>query len=412
MKALFITILVVLSAQVWSSPLVIENATVWVSPSEKYENASVVINDGKLVGINSPAPKNAKRINASGKVITAGFINSASRTGTTEVGAVDNTNESVHSKTRDIFSSFVSADGVDRNSVWFPILRKTGVTSFITAPSHGLISGQGGWVRSSAQSPIMVRSAVMRARLGNGALGKNYGSRAMAALKLRTTFKDATFYLRNQSAFNKGQTRQLAASPADLQALKPVLDGRVPLIITAHRQSDIETAIAIGDEFGIRIAIEGGNEAWKVAELLAQKKVPVILDPGQNLPRSFERRLVRDDNAAFLAAKGVTVIISNLGDYPFNGPLRQLAGIAVANGLPWEKALEAITTAPANFFGKKTMGTLSKGAPANLVVWSGDPFEMSTQVLHVVIDGRIESLISRHDLLFERYRNIEKLPYK
>src|SRR5690606_27025695 len=142
----------------------------------------------------------------------------------------------------------------------------------------------------------------------------------------------------------------------------------------------------------LRIAIAGGAEAWRVAAQLAAAKVPVILDPTANLPSDLGALDVRDDSAAILARAGVPVAISTLGDVQAARTLRQLAGVAVAHGLPWDKALDAITSVPAQLYGARDRGALERGAAADLVVWSGDPLELASQPEVVIIGGVVQSL--------------------
>ncbi|HUH05725.1 MAG TPA: amidohydrolase family protein, partial [Kofleriaceae bacterium] len=143
-----------------------------------------------------------------------------------------------------------------------------------------------------------------------------------------------------------------------------------------------------------------------VARELAAARVPVILDPMDNLPGSFDTLQVRDDNARLLAEAGVLIALSTLGDGPNARNLRQRAGDAIANGLPREAALAAVTSNPGQIFGMRGQGTIARGQLADLVVWSGDPFEHSTRVEHVFIGGARQSLVTRQKRLLERYRTL------
>jgi imidazolonepropionase-like amidohydrolase len=188
-----------------------------------------------------------------------------------------------------------------------------------------------------------------------------------------------------------------------------VLDARVPFIVAANAEVDIRAALAIAAEKKLSIAIAGGGEAWRLAKELAAAKVPVIIDPSDNIPRDLGALDVRDDNAALLAKAGVTVALSTLGRPSDVRTLRQMAGLAVANGLPWDKGLAAITTAPAQIYGAVDQrGTLDRGAAGDLVVWSGDPLELTTRAEVVIIGGTVQSLETHQTRLRERYRNLPK----
>ena len=199
----------------------------------------------------------------------------------------------------------------------------------------------------------------------------------------------------------------MAAERLDLEALIPVLRGKVPLVIAAERESDIRAALRLAHELKLRIVIEGGTEAWRVAAALAKAKVPVLINPAFNLPRSFDRLQVRDDAAQRLVAAGVEVGITTLGDATQARTIRQLAGLAVANGLSWDDALAALTTVPARAFGVTDRGELKQGLAADLVVWSGDPLELSTRAEVVMIGGVEQSLVTHQTKLLARYRKLD-----
>ena len=182
----------------------------------------------------------------------------------------------------------------------------------------------------------------------------------------------------------------------------------MPLVISADAEADIRTALAIAAERRLRIAIARGAEAWRVAKQLAAAKVPVIVDPTANLPLDLGALDVRDDSAAILARAGVPVAISNIGDVQQVRTLRQLAGIAVAHGLPWDRALDAITSVPAQLYGAAGRGVIERGGVADLVVWSGDPLEIASRPEVVIIGGVVQSLATHQTRLRDRYRTMPK----
>jgi imidazolonepropionase-like amidohydrolase len=149
-------------------------------------------------------------------------------------------------------------------------------------------------------------------------------------------------------------------------------------------------------------------EAWRLAKELAAAKVTVLIDPTDNLPGNLAAVDARDDNAALLAQAGVAVGISTLGNASAARTIRHLAGVAVANGLPWDKGLAAITTVPAQLYGTPARGTLEKGNVADVVVWSGDPLELTTRVEAVIIGGVAQSLETHQTRLRDRYRTLPR----
>lgn len=392
--------------------IVIRNATLHTEPGTAIRDATLVIRNGVVlrVGKGVAVPAGARVIDGTGKVVTAGLVEANTRLGLVEVDQEFNTREGAFGSGKSddaIHAAYRVVDGYNPSSVAIPVARAQGITSAIATPRGGLISGTSGWFalidrpgNATVRAPL-----AMYASLGEDALKSAEGSRGLALVRLREVLDDARQYNRQKRNYERNRSRGFAAGRLDLEALVPVVQGRIPLLIRANRASDIRAAIALGKEFGIRIAIAGGVEAWMVADALAAARASVIVNPGRNLPSSFDRIHVRDDNAAVLANAGVDVIISTLDSAWSAGGLRQLAGIAVARGMTHEQALAAVTTAPARLFGV-ARGVLKPGAVADVVVWSGDPFELSTRAEHVIVGGAEQSTQSRQDLLFERYRTM------
>jgi len=393
--------------------LAIVNARVYTEPGTVIEQATIVVRDGRVraVGPNVPVPAGARSIDATGKVVTAGFIDASTRIGLVEVELEQTTVDgSFPGAGADVVhAAFHAIDGYNPRSVAIPVTRAGGVTSVVTAPQGGLVSGTGAWVQlvdeNTAAEPILMPAMAMYVNLGEAAMSSVGGSRSMAVERLRELLADASEYARRRAAYERNQTRPFAAERLDLAALAPVVQGRMPLVVRAHRSSDIRAALRLARELRLRLVIEGGTEAWMLARELAAARVGVILDPTDNLPSSFDRVHVRDDAATLLAAAGVEVAVSSLGSVSNVRMLRQLAGIAAANGLSPAAALAAVTTVPARLFGLDR-GQIRAGAVADLVVWSGDPFELSTRAEHVIIAGKEQSTRSRQTLLFERYRKL------
>jgi imidazolonepropionase-like amidohydrolase len=227
--------------------------------------------------------------------------------------------------------------------------------------------------------------------------------------KLRTLLDDVKFYMQRRIDYERAATRTLTARRDDLEALIPVVEGRMLLIVEANRMDEIDAAIALARDYRLKIAISSGAEAWLCADRLAAAHVPVLVGAMNNIPSSFATLNQRQENAALLRRAGVTVVLvtnNDGGDSRFNARnIKYEAGNAVAYGMSHDDALRAITLAPAELFGvADRIGSLQAGRDANIVVWSGDPFEFSTQAEHVFIRGREVKEPSRQDLLIERYK--------
>lgn len=408
MKALAIVVLLVTPAA--ADTIAITNATIYQRGDAKLEGATIVLRDGKIaaVGVGVAAPAGATVIDGKGKVVTAGLIEASTALGLVEVELEESGNDGRFGTQPEIHAAYRSVDAYDGRSVAIPVARTGGVTSAITGPVGGLVAGQGAWVSlaDSATPVVPIRApAAMHAALGGGAIAN--GSRGHAVERLRELFDDVDNYRRNKAGFERNASRKLVAERLDLEALIPVLDGRELLAIRAEAETDIRAALAIAAERKLRIAIVGGIEAWRVAKELAAAKVAVILDPTDNLP-NLGAIDVRDDNASVLAKAGVAVAISTLGSPSAARTIRQLAGIAVAQGLPWDKALASITAVPAAIFGAKDRGSLDKGSIADVVVWSGDPLELASRAETVIIGGVVQSLETHQTKLRDRYRVLPK----
>ncbi|MBT8491763.1 MAG: amidohydrolase family protein, partial [Deltaproteobacteria bacterium] len=392
----------------------IRGAKVYTGKGAPITDATVVVRGGKIISIGKrPPPAGARVMSGTGKIITPGLVDASTTVGLVEVSQVSEANDGhFNTKSDDkIHAAYRVTDGFNARSVAIPVARSGGVTAVVTSPRGSLIAGQAALVRlTPGAASVAAAPVTMAASLGSRTLGGT-PSRGMVIERLRELLDDARTYRRVKGRYDRNQSRRLAAERLDLEALGPVVAGRLPLVIRAHRTSDLRAAIQLKKDLGIDVVIEGGTEAWLLAAELARAKIPVILDPVQNLPYNFDRIHVRPNAATLLDKAGVAIVISTLGSASNVRRLRQLAGNAVANGLPYDRAIEAITSAPARAFGiKSKVGTLERGAPADLVLWSGDPLELSTRPELIMIDGKPVPLRSRQTLLRDRYRQMPARP--
>jgi imidazolonepropionase-like amidohydrolase len=403
------------TAAAGQSVIAIEGGTVHTMTGAAIEGATVLIRDGRIVAVGTDVavPSGATRIDARGAHVTPGFIESGTQIGLVEVGAVAGTVDSELLQTpaiRDqIRAGFNIADGLNPRSEVIPVTRIEGITTAVSRPRGGLIAGQGVVIDLdgvTVESMIVKAPAGMWAGLGESAAGVAGGTRAASTMRLREVLEDARTYAERRADFDRGAAREYAASRLDLEALQPVLRREIPLIIEAHRASDIVGALRIGRDYGLRLVLAGATEGWMVAGDIARADVPVIVRVLENLPGSFERLGARYDNAALLQEAGVRVILTS-GDTHNARNLRQEAGNAVAHGLPHGAALRALTLYPALLWGLEDYGTLEAGKVANVVVWGGDPLEILAPVRHVFIRGREIPRVSRQTELRDRYMDLQ-----
>jgi imidazolonepropionase-like amidohydrolase len=294
--------------------------------------------------------------------------------------------------------------------------REGGVTSAVASPSGGLVAGQAAIVDLSGALPlseVLVKApATMIAQIEDNESAK-VGAAGEAIGQLRDLIEDTKTYMRRKTDFERAQTRPFVATRRDLEAMIPVVEGREPLTIIADEAAEIREVLNIAKDYGIKTVILGGAEAWMLADRIAAAKVPVLTGAMNNIPGSFATLGSRQENAALLRKAGVQVgIIGNAGggdEELFNvRNLRYEAGNAVAYGMSWDDALRAVTLAPAEIYGvADKVGSLKTGTEGNVVIWSGDPLELSTRAEQVFVRGKKIDAPSRQDLLAKRY---QKLP--
>ena len=412
-----------LVAMLLAAPLPVAAQTIAIVGGKVYpvsgppiESGTVLIRDGRIVavGANVAVPAGAQRIDAAGKVVTPGLVDGATRLGLEEIGAVRTTNESVARGHDRIAAAFRPWEGMNPRSVLIGPTRDAGVTSVVVMPSGGLISGQAAVLRlvNGGVSDMLLRAPIGMVANLEPTGGSDGTPRAETLTRLRELLEDTRVYRTRRSDYERAQTRELTASRIDMEALIPVLEGRLPLIVSVDRASDIETAMRLTREYGIRLIVAGGAEAWMLADRLAAAKIPVLTGAMSNIPAQFAALGRRQENAGLLAKAGVGVTLignaSSGSEEAFTARnLRYEAGNAVAYGMEWNAALRAITLTPAETFGvADRVGSLSPGKIADVVVWSGDLFEFATRAERVFVNGVESRAPSREDMLEARYKSL------
>ena len=388
-----------------------------VGPQGTLEDATIIIDGGRIAGVGSgiAVPADAEVVDAGGKIITPGLISPVGQIGLSEVGAVAGTNDAIQRGTQ-FAAGFDVSDAYNPRSIVIAISRVDGITRAGIMPRAGgsggddgpsshVLSGLGSIVHLGDSPEYFVkRGAVVVANFGETGSNVAGGSRAAAVQVLRAALDDAIDYRQNRAAYERGDWRDYSVSASDLEALIRVLDGDAAMLFNVNRASDISVVLAIAETYGIRAIVAGGSEAWMVADHLAAADVPVILDGINNLPGNFDRINARLDSADVLVEAGVTVAFGAAAQTHNARLLTQSAGLAVANGLTWDQALEAITMAPARIYGiDAIVGSIEPGKEADLVIWSGDPLELTSYPDQVYIQGTAISMESRQTLLRDRY---------
>jgi imidazolonepropionase-like amidohydrolase len=398
------------------STLAIVGGTVYPVAGPKIDNCTVLIRDGKIVALGNAlaVPPGATQIDARGKWVTPGLINASSALGLVEVTGIAETRDFSAKGQLGVSAAFVSVDGLNPASEMIPPTRAGGVTSIVVRPIGGLVAGQAAFVdlTGGPASAMVVKTPVAMVAQISSPAQADANARGEVIGMLRSLFDEVRVYDRRHTEYERAATPPLIARPRDLAALVPVLKGQEPLLIDVDRASDILRAIELAHDYGIKLILSSAAEGWKVAPMIAAAKVPVLAGSLNNIPSSFGVLGQRHDNVAILRRAGVTVVlIGDAGEEdatPINTRnITQVAGTAVAFGLPWDEALRAVTQAPAVVFGLgDRTGVLRAGYDANVVVWSGDPFEFSTRAEHVYVRGREYTTPTREDLLTQRYKKL------
>ena len=386
--------------------LLIRNANIY-SESGVSEASDILVDNHKIhaIGKNLALPEGAREIDGSGKAVTHGFFNADTQLGIVEIGAIESTVDAATINPR-ITAALNVADALNPNSMLIPHNRMLGLTHALVMPQNGtgLFAGRAAIIHLGEGDNLVKQDVAMVASLGETGQTLAGGSRAAAMALLREALDDAKDYAANRSAVDNGSRREYGLSLMDIKALVPVVKGEMPLIVTVERAADIRNVLSLAKSYKLKLILNGASEGWMVAGQIAAAKVPVIMDPIDNLPTSYESLGTRLDNVVLLHKAGVELLFTGMGWHNTHNAhsVRQSAGNAVANGLPAGAAIAALTTTPAKVFGLNT-GSLKSGSQANLVVWDGDPLEVTSQPELVIIDGREMPLSSHSTRLRDRY---------
>jgi hypothetical protein len=382
----------------------IRGATVHTASAKgTMKSADVLVRGGVIVAVGTDlAAGNATVVDARAKELTPGLFGGLTGIGLEEIAEESQTIDSTLNQKSPAWDQQWRPEldvtlAYNPRSFVVPVTRVEGVTWTVLAPNaaDSIIGGQGSAVTLDGRyDAALAGSRSLFVQMG--ALGARVagGTRAAEYMLLDQAIHEA----RTAGPIGQGALLHSAGREALNRYL---MGGRV--VFQVDRASDIQEVIASAGRNGIKAVILGGDEAWLVAKELAKANVPVILNPLNDLPNDFDRLASSLENAARLQRAGVRIAFSS-GDTPQARLTRQLAGNAVAHGLPWESALAAITSTPADIFGVgATHGRIAAGQAADLVLWSGDPLEVSSLAEQVWIAGRRIDMKSRQTELRDRY---------
>jgi imidazolonepropionase-like amidohydrolase len=405
--------------------IAIRNARIVTVSGPDIERGTVVIRDGKIeaVGANVSVPAGAQTIDGSGLSVYPGMIDAGTNMGLVEVpqgasGTVD------LSEVGDLNPNAKAITAVNPHSAHIAVTRVEGITSTLSAPTGGLISGQAALINLLGTAPkemAVVRQVALvinYPRLGGGGggfggfqqpanLAETLTANERQVEQIRKMLRDAEAYGRAQDAYAKDKSLPRPDRNVVLEPLVPYVRGQQPVIFRADREAEIRGALRFADEMKLKPIILGGNDAWKIVNLLKEKNVPVILTGVFSLPqREDDAYDSLYENAAKLQQAGVRYCISTGDAGPEVRNLAQYAGMAAAFGLSKADAVKAITLYPAQILNvADRLGSIEVGKMANLVVTDGDLLEIRTRIRYLLIDGRSVVLTSRHTELNDAFKN-------
>jgi imidazolonepropionase-like amidohydrolase len=401
-------ILVVCLSPAFAETIAITGGKIYTVSGDKIENGIVIIDKGKItaVGANVAIPNGARIINASGKHVTPGIMSSNSIFGLSESGSGRFPND--HSANGSGFTAaFDVKYALNNASLVIREGRRQGLTRAVSAPtsSGDIFSGSSAIITMDNTLDMHFADGPMFAKFDNG------GNRSISWVRIRGIFDQVKNYAQNKSRVLRGQSQDYLLSIADMEALIPVMNGNKKLALELGSEAEIRGAIALKADYGIDLILIGGQEAWKVAKELAAAKISVMIDPEQNIFDNVTIAGTTFSNAARLEAAGVKFSFYHGGMGSLNAAnyIIQFAGIAVAHGMTHDGAIRALTLSPAEMFGiDKVYGSIDVGKDADIVVWDGDPLEVTSNTDHVIVRGVEYELTSRRTMLRDRYLKLKK----
>jgi imidazolonepropionase-like amidohydrolase len=408
----------------------ITHAKIYTLAGSPIEDGTLVIRDGKIavVGASVEVPAGAQVIDAKGLQVYPGLFDAVTQMGLSEIGAVSATVDTI--ETGNFNPDVVAATAISPSSEHIPVTRASGIAEVLAVPGTGGFGGGRGILGGQASAIHLAGWTI------DEMLIKKSAAMVLNWPEIQTETFDFSTFTRKEKPYTEAkqeyekQVNELtdwierarhyaltmekgSVSKYDrdlkLEALAPVIRRELPLLVFADRARDIRNAAEFCDKQKLKMILAGGEEAYKVKDLLRSKDIPVVLRPMLSFPEEEDEPYDSElSQPAQLAAAGVKFAIASF-DNSFARRLGQNAANAVAYGLPYDEALRAVTVYPAQIFGLSSqIGTIEQGKVANVIVTNGDPLELTTDVKYLFIKGQLTSLENKHHRLYEKYLNRPK----
>lgn len=396
-------------------PFLIKGGTVVNPGGQRLSNVDILIRNNRIVSIapNTPAG-NATVIDATGKFVYPGMIDANTGLGLSEIGGIGTMN--LRSEMGEYNPHMRALVALNVESELLGVTRMNGVTTVMTSPTGGYISGQAALINTAGwtwEDLSVMRSAGMMinppgmgggGRGGRGGGGGGRGGRGGGAPANPNAVAEFDGFMTAARDYNTNRAAGTAKLDLIYESMRPLFNREIPALIPATSPEAIRSAVAFGDKWGVRVVIVGGTEAWRVSKLLADKNVPVILGSIESTPGNDDPYDAIYAQPGLLYEAGVKFAFST-GSGSNSRHVAFHAALSMAYGLPADGALKALTIWPAEIFGAdKEIGSLAPGKLANLFITTGDPMDLRTQVVEVFIKGRQVPQDDRHNRLYLKYK--------
>ena len=413
-KIIYCLALSFISISAFSQTIVIKGGEIYTGLNQESFIGDILIEGDTILEVSTKPLKGDVVVDASNKIITPGVIAPDTQIGILEIGAISETRDG----DSDIYSmGFSVFDAINPNSTLIPWNRSNGVTSAITLPDFNWdpLSGMASFLLLDGSLRVNgMRDVALTGEIG----ALSSGSRAESLILLRDLLEFASILDEKDMASSKKISEAIEdfeiaelmdLQPRDVIALYNLLNNNLPLIIKTNRASDILKLIDIKKLYGLNLILMSAQEATLVADEIAENNIPVIINPFDNIPDSFDELASNIRIASSLEKAGIKVMFSESRTHNYH-LIRQGAGNAVANGMSYIGAIMALTSNVAESFNILERGRLQQGMKADLVIWEGDPLEPSTFPSKVYINGNDMDLSTRSSRLTERYIDKRDLP--
>ena len=392
----------------------IKNATIYDGVKNIPFEGNILIENGTIKRISSANMQADFVIDASGMIVTPGIIGTDTNIGIVEIGALSVTRDD----SSDIYSiGFSIHDAFNPKSTLIPWNRSNGVTSALSLPQNtsSPIGGLGSYFLLDGELDITSNKDIVM-------IGNVGGSSNKSRAETFSVMDDLLSFASSINARDLSSDSDIAdliegspiadfmeLHPRDVKALFKLVNDNLPLIISTHRASDILKLIELKEKYSLNLIIKGAQDASLVASQIAESNIPLIINPINNIPDSFDELASNIQMASRLEKKGIDIMFNTPRSHNFH-LVRQGAGVAVANGMSYEAAIKAITSTPANVFNIDQRGEIKTGYFADIVIWDADPLEPSSMPEYVFINGKAIDLTSRSSRLRDRYTTQPEKP--